>query len=132
MVYVEELAKYVPQDEVPEAARELLESASKVPLSAFQHLLPADPIVALGQRCTVVETRLAATVVALDLAARTAQLLPSVEGRLVAEPIHPYRARPERELLFDRNHIKEAPWLTICVRPGRPTTPGLMSSRTMN
>jgi hypothetical protein len=36
----------------------------------------------LGQRCTVVETRLAATIAELDLVAKTASLLPSVEGVL--------------------------------------------------
>ena len=38
----------------------------------------------LGQRCTVVETRLAATLALFDLAAGHAQLLPSVEGVLSA------------------------------------------------
>jgi large repetitive protein len=38
----------------------------------------------LGQRCTVVETRFAATIAELDLAAKTASLLPGVEGVLSA------------------------------------------------
>ncbi len=38
----------------------------------------------LGQRCTVVETRLAATLVEVDLGARTASLLPGVDARLSA------------------------------------------------
>lgn len=38
----------------------------------------------LGQRCTVIETRLAATIAVIDLAAGSAQLLPSVDGRLTA------------------------------------------------
>ena len=38
----------------------------------------------LGQRCTVVETRLAATLASFDLAAGHARLLPSVEGVLSA------------------------------------------------
>lgn len=37
----------------------------------------------LGQRCTVVEGRLAATVATVDLAARTASLLPGVAARLL-------------------------------------------------
>lgn len=51
--YSGEHMRFTAQDEVPEAARELLESASKVPLSAFQHLFPADPVVTLGQRWTI-------------------------------------------------------------------------------
>jgi hypothetical protein len=38
----------------------------------------------LGQRCTVVETRLAATIAEVDLAAKQGKLLPSVEGVLSA------------------------------------------------
>ena len=38
----------------------------------------------LGQRCTVIETRLAATLVELDLGARSASLLPGVDARLSA------------------------------------------------
>lgn len=38
----------------------------------------------LGQRCTVVETRLAATLAEIDLAAKTASLLPGVEAALLA------------------------------------------------
>ncbi len=38
----------------------------------------------LGQRCTVIETRLAATLAELNLANRTASLLPGVSGRLTA------------------------------------------------
>ncbi len=38
----------------------------------------------IGQRCTVLETRLAATLAVLDLAGRHVQLLPSVEGALNA------------------------------------------------
>ncbi len=36
----------------------------------------------LGQRCTVIDTRIAATIATLDLAARTARLLPGVEASL--------------------------------------------------
>ncbi len=38
----------------------------------------------LGQRCTVVETRLAATLARIDLLARTGSLLPGIEGSLSA------------------------------------------------
>ena len=38
----------------------------------------------LGQRCTVVETRLAATLAEIDLGARTASAAPAVDGRLTA------------------------------------------------
>ncbi len=38
----------------------------------------------LGQRCTVIETRVAATLAVIDLAGSHAQLLPSVEARLTA------------------------------------------------
>ncbi|HSC90106.1 MAG TPA: hypothetical protein VLB86_00480, partial [Gaiellaceae bacterium] len=49
----------------------------------------------LGQRCTVIETRLAATVVQVDLAAGGARLLPSAEGRLLARErgVSPPQAR---------------------------------------
>ena len=48
----------------------------------------------LGQRCTVIETRLAATLAEIDFAASRAQLLPSVAGRLVARErgVNPPRA----------------------------------------
>jgi large repetitive protein len=51
----------------------------------------------LGQRCTVIETRLAATVAVIDLAGASAQLLPSVEGRLTARErgVSPSRAALE-------------------------------------
>ncbi|HEY8644546.1 MAG TPA: hypothetical protein VIL77_01565, partial [Gaiellaceae bacterium] len=45
-------------------------------------LAAATSVDTLGQRCTVVETRLAATLASFDLAAGHAQLLPSVEGAL--------------------------------------------------
>ncbi|MCO5166713.1 MAG: hypothetical protein M9894_10150 [Planctomycetes bacterium] len=51
--YSGEHMHYTPQDELPEAARELLEGAAKVPLSAFQHLYPEDLVVALGQKWTI-------------------------------------------------------------------------------
>ena len=38
----------------------------------------------LGQRCTVVDTRFAATIARLDLAGRTGSLLPGVEAVLSA------------------------------------------------
>lgn len=38
----------------------------------------------LGQRCTVVETRIAATIAEIDLAAKTASLLPGVDAALLA------------------------------------------------
>jgi hypothetical protein len=49
----------------------------------------------LGQRCTVVETRIAATIAEIDLAANTASLLPGVEGVLSARErgVSPPRVR---------------------------------------
>jgi hypothetical protein len=47
-------------------------------------LAAATRVDSLGQRCTVVETRLAATLAEIDLAARTGSLLPGVEGVLSA------------------------------------------------
>ena len=47
-------------------------------------LAAATRVDGLGQRCTVVETRLAATLAEIDLAARTGSLLPGVEAVLSA------------------------------------------------
>jgi hypothetical protein len=49
----------------------------------------------LGQRCTVVQTRIAATLARIDLAARSANLLSSVEATLTARErgVNPARAR---------------------------------------
>ncbi len=48
------------------------------------NIAAATSVDTLGQRCTVVETRLAATLAHIDLAARTANLLPGVEAALSA------------------------------------------------
>ena len=48
------------------------------------NIVAATSVDTLGQRCTVVETRLAATLAELDLSARSASLLPGVEGVLSA------------------------------------------------
>jgi len=49
----------------------------------------------LGQRCTVIETRLAATLAVIDLARSSVQLLPSVDAALVARErgVSPSRVR---------------------------------------
>lgn len=49
----------------------------------------------LGQQCTVIETRIAATLATLDLQAKTASLLPGVEGVLSARErgVNPPRVR---------------------------------------
>ncbi|WP_374566692.1 DUF6603 domain-containing protein [Ideonella sp.] len=44
----------------------------------------ATSVDSLGQRCTVVDMRLAATLARIDLAAKTAVLMPGVEGRISA------------------------------------------------
>ena len=71
----------------------------------------------LGQGCTTVSTRLAATVATADLAARTAQLLGSVEGRLTA---HERGTEPPRVTLGlgpDASLVAEAIGLRLAWAP---------------
>ena len=58
-------------------------------------LAAATSVDTLGQRCTVVQTRFAATLARIDLAARSADLLPAVEATLTARErgANPPRAR---------------------------------------
>ncbi len=72
-------------------------------------LAAATSVDTLGQRCTVVQTRIGATLARIDLAARSASLLAAVEATLTARQrgVNPPRARLELAdgIAFSAQHV---------------------------